>query len=218
MHPRSSVLPRALLVAILFAMIAAVSWPLRGPIYRGVAPAVAESSALSAVFSTLASYGLLILVATAGILALVNLLRNRAAFWRLVCGGVGVVVAYAASEGIKLLVTEQRPCRVWTVDTALACPAAGDWSWPSNHSVLAAAFATACLLAVRRVGWFTVPVALMIGISRLAVGVHYLHDGASGLALGTAVVAVSVVVLRPVVDRLPRRWVDAPSPESALVR
>jgi len=37
--------------------------------------------------------------------------------------------------------------------------------------------------------------------------VHYVHDVASGLALGAAVVALAVVALRPAVRRLPRALV-----------
>ncbi|MFD6894437.1 phosphatase PAP2 family protein, partial [Rhodococcus sp. NPDC060086] len=122
----------------------------------------------------------------------------------LATGGIGVVGAYLLSEVIKLMVTEERPCRVLDVDTIMSCPEVGDWSWPSNHSVIAAAFATACIIALPRAAWLAVPMAVLIAFSRVAAGVHYVHDVASGLALGTAVVALVVVVLQPVGRRLPR--------------
>ncbi|WP_280194112.1 phosphatase PAP2 family protein [Nocardia farcinica] len=81
-------------------------------------------------------------------------------------------------------------------------PAAGDWSWPSNHAVLAAAFATACVLAAPRVAWFAVPVALAVAAARVGAGVHYVHDVLSGLALGVVVVALVVALIRPSLDRL----------------
>ncbi|GAB6936924.1 phosphatase PAP2 family protein [Isoptericola variabilis] len=205
-HRSSPVLPRALPAAGLLALVAALAWPVRADVYRAVAPAVAGASTPAAVAAGVASFGLLALVALAGVLAVRSFLRDRAAFWRLASGGVGVIAAYLLSEALKVLVTEERPCRVWDVPTALVCPEVGDWSWPSNHSVLAAALATACIVAVPRAAWFAVPAALLVGVSRLAAGVHYLHDVAAGLALGVLVVSLAVVGLRPLVARLPRAW------------
>ena len=196
---RPSALPAAaLLVAGVLALVAAVTWPLREAIYVTVAPAVATSPVAATVAGTVAERGPLLLVVLAAVLAVVTVLRDRAAFWTLVVGGVGVIGAYLLSAGVKLLVAEQRPCQVWQVPTALSCPAVGDWSWPSNHSLVAAAFATACILAVPRTAWLAVPVALLSGLARLAAGVHYLHDVASGLALGTALVALVVLLGRAI--------------------
>src|SRR5699024_2180650 len=196
---RLSALPAtALLVAGVLALVAVVTWPLREEIYVTVAPAVATSPVAATVAGTVAERGPLLLVVLAAVLAVVTVLRDRAAFWTLVVGGVGVIGAYLLSAAVKLLVAEQRPCQVWQVPTTLSCPAVGDWSWPSNHSLVAAAFATACILAVPRTAWLAVPVALLSGLARLAAGVHYLHDVASGLALGTAVVALVVLLGRAI--------------------
>ena len=54
-----------------------------------------------------------------------------------------VVVAYGVDLGVKLLVREDRPCRSLRVVTLEACPAPGDWSFPSNHAAIAAAAAIA---------------------------------------------------------------------------
>lgn len=190
-------------MAGLLALVAVLAWPLRADVYQTVAPSVADAPVAAALAAGLATYGLLVLVALAGILAVRTFHRDRAAFWRLAGGGVGVISAYLLSELLKVMVTEERPCRVWDVPTALVCPGVGDWSWPSNHSVVAAAFAAACIIAVPRTAWLAVPVALLVALARLAAGVHYLHDVGSGLALGTAVVAVGTVLLRPVIARLP---------------
>src|SRR5699024_2357425 len=77
----------------------------------------------------------------------------------------------------------------------------GDWSWPSNHAVLAAAFATACILVVPRLAWFALPLALAIAASRVAAGVHYVHDVLSVPALGARVAAAVVAAAAPVLDR-----------------
>src|SRR5699024_12293976 len=96
---------------------------------------------------------------------------------------------------------EPRPCSVVDTATVLSCPGSGDWSWPSNHAVLAAAFATACILVVPRLAWFALPLALAIAASPVAAGVHYVPDVPSGLALGALVVAAVVAAASPVLDR-----------------
>lgn len=198
-----SVLLRALPVAGVFALLAGITWPFQAAIYRSVAPSVAAAPVGSVLAGAFAQYGPLLLVALAAVLAAGSLVRERAVFCRLVSGGVGVLGAYLLSELVKLLVTEERPCRAWDVETVLACPGVGDWSWPSSHSTVAAALAAACIIAAPRTAWFAVPAAVLAGAARLAAGVHYLHDVASGLALGTVVVALVVVLLDPWMARLP---------------
>ncbi|MFI6644511.1 phosphatase PAP2 family protein [Streptomyces sp. NPDC050504] len=105
-------------------------------------------------------------------------------------------VAYVGSEALKSVVDEDRPCRA-VADAAaplVACPPVGDWSFPSNHATIAGAAAVALLLVRPRLGWLTVPMALLMGFSRVFVGVHYPHDVAVGLAFGAVVAAVGVAV------------------------
>jgi len=117
-----------------------------------------------------------------------GLLRLAAAL----TAGFGVVLAYAASELTKLLVSELRPCHNFEIATIAACPAVGDWAWPSNHATLAGALATSVVLLAPRLGTLAVCAAVAVAAARVLVGVHYLHDVAAGLALGTLVVLVVV--------------------------
>ncbi|MZD04740.1 phosphatase PAP2 family protein [Streptomyces sp. SID5785] len=107
---------------------------------------------------------------------------------------LGTAVAYVASELIKSGIDEERPCRAVSgaLPSLIDCPAYGDWSFPSNHATIAAGAAVGLALAWRRIGLLTVPMALMMAFSRVFVGVHYPHDVAAGLLLGT-VVALLVV-------------------------
>jgi undecaprenyl-diphosphatase len=104
---------------------------------------------------------------------------------RAVLAGAGVVVAYAISEVIKLVVQEERPCR--TAPSLAECPEPGDWSFPSNHSVIAGASAMAIWALHRTLGWVAAICALAAAASRVIVGVHYVHDVLAGLALGALV-------------------------------
>ncbi|WP_219825657.1 phosphatase PAP2 family protein [Nonomuraea typhae] len=120
-------------------------------------------------------------------------------------GPVGVVAAYVVSEIVKLLVREERPCR--GIITVAACPPPGDWSFPSNHSVVAAGAAGALILAWRALAWVVLPLAAIMAFSRVFVGAHYPHDVAAGFALG--------LVLAPLVAML---CVGAVTPLVKLVR
>ncbi len=120
---------------------------------------------------------------------------------------VVTVVAYAVSEVAKSFLREERPCRaVAGVVTLAPCPATGDWSFPSNHATIAAAAAVALVLAWRRLAWLVVPLALLLGLTRVYLGMHYPHDVAAGLLLGGGVALLLGLVLAgplvPVVRRL----------------
>ncbi|MFE9395093.1 phosphatase PAP2 family protein [Streptomyces flavidovirens] len=106
-------------------------------------------------------------------------------------------VAYVASELLKSVVDEERPCRAVANAAAslVPCPPTGDWSFPSNHATIAGAAAVALAVAWRRLIVLTVPMALLMGLSRVFVGVHYPRDVVAGLLLGAAVTAVGVWAL-----------------------
>ncbi|MGW2094092.1 phosphatase PAP2 family protein [Promicromonospora sukumoe] len=179
-------LPVALGTVLILGAVALLTWPARAALFETVAGGTAASP-LASLAGLVADKGLLALVAVTAGLVLLTWFRDRPRFWLLAGAGLGVVAAYMASEAVKLLVTEERPCRVLDVATVLACPPPGDWSWPSNHSTIAGALATACLLVAPRLWPVLVPLALAVAGARAGAGVHYVHDVASGLALGVLV-------------------------------
>jgi undecaprenyl-diphosphatase len=182
-------------------MMAAAAFLVRNDVYTAVAGAAA-GSAMESVVGLVAETGVLVLVATAGLLAAWTWTRERHLFLILASAGVGVVGTYATSEVVKLVVAAQRPCQALGIETVLTCPAVGDWSWPSNHASIAGALATACILAAPRTAWLVIPVAALIAASRVAAGVQYAHDVLSGLALGVLGVTTAVIVLRQLTARL----------------
>jgi membrane-associated phospholipid phosphatase len=118
---------------------------------------------------------------------------------------VVVVVAYLANDVIKSLFDEQRPCQTLHTITVEACPALGDWSFPSNHSAIAAAAATTLVLCGGRLGRFVVPAALLMAASRVWVGAHYPHDVLVGLLVGVlAALPLTLLARRaaPAVERV----------------
>ncbi|MCK7626678.1 phosphatase PAP2 family protein [Streptomyces sp. RS10V-4] len=116
-----------------------------------------------------------------------------------------VVLAYVANDVVKSFFHEQRPCQTLHVVTVEPCPGLGDWSFPSNHSAIAASAAVALLLLDRRLGALAVPAALLMGASRVWVGAHYPHDVAVGLVVGVLVAALLMPLARraaPLVERV----------------
>lgn len=103
------------------------------------------------------------------------------------CVPLVVVAVFLVNDGVKSAVAEQRPCRTLHTATLEACPALGDYAFPSNHTAIAAAAAVALLLAWRRAGLYALPLALLMGASRVWIGVHYPHDVLAALALGALV-------------------------------
>ncbi|MFJ5233819.1 phosphatase PAP2 family protein [Kitasatospora sp. NPDC088391] len=134
-----------------------------------------------------------------------------AAMARALAAPVVVVVAYLVNSGLKSVVEEVRPCRqlpdTVTVET---CPGATDWSFPSNHAVIAFAAAAALWIADRRLGRIAALAAVLMGASRVWVGAHYPHDVLAGALVGV-LVAVPLTLLAaraaPLVDHLRAgRW------------
>ncbi|MER6361242.1 phosphatase PAP2 family protein [Kitasatospora sp. NPDC001527] len=124
---------------------------------------------------------------------------------RVLASPLVVLVAYAVNSGIKGLVEEVRPCAQLRVhDTLEACPGPGDWSFPSNHTVIAVAAAAALWFADRRIGAVAAVAAVLMGASRVWVGVHYPHDVLAGALVGLAVavpLALAAGAAGPLVDR-----------------
>ncbi|GAA3133749.1 phosphatase PAP2 family protein [Nonomuraea salmonea] len=111
-----------------------------------------------------------------------------------VAGPAGIVLAYVLSEVVKVLVKEDRPCR-GGIATIAACPPLDDWSFPSNHSVIAAGAAATLVLCWRALAWAVFPLAALMAFSRVFVGVHYPHDVAGGFLFGLALAPLFALLL-----------------------
>jgi undecaprenyl-diphosphatase len=107
-----------------------------------------------------------------------------------------VVVAFGVDAVLKVLVREDRPCRSLRVATLEACPAPGDWSFPSNHAAIAAAAAVALLFVSRRLGAVAVVAACAMAVSRVWVGAHYPHDVLAGVVVGAVAALLAMSALR----------------------
>ncbi|MFJ2157668.1 phosphatase PAP2 family protein [Streptomyces sp. NPDC087856] len=118
---------------------------------------------------------------------------------------VVVVAAFGIDSLLKSAVRESRPCQSLRVVTLEACPAQGDWSFPSNHATIAAAAAVALFFVSRRLGAVAAVAALAMALSRVWVGVHYPHDVVAGVAVGALLAFGAMALLRRRPESLARR-------------
>lgn len=120
------------------------------------------------------------------------------------------VLAFGVDSLLKLAVREDRPCRRLHVTVLEACPAPGDWSFPSNHAAIASAAAFALLLVSRRVGLVALAAAILMAASRVWVGVHYPHDVVIGFAVGALVALLATWAVRRKQSELATRLKHGP--------
>jgi len=136
---------------------------------------------------------------------------------------VVAIIAYVVNDAIKLVFAERRPCYRFPDAFRLEkCPALGDYSFPSNHTVVVFAMAVALLLVSRALGIWALIAAAVMGISRVYVGAHYPHDVAAGIIVGVMAGYIAAILLRryatPLVTKLstgPLRPVLTTAPPAA---
>jgi undecaprenyl-diphosphatase len=151
--------------------------------YRDMVALARDTTWLNGVVGWWSDYGLLLFLA----LAAVGFWRTRS-LSRTLWVPSAIVVAFALNSLLKIAVGEQRPCRVLPVGhIAAACPPLGDYSFPSNHAVLAGAAAMAVWALDRRLGVVAAVNAVVIAAARVYIGVHYPHDVVAGLLVGALI-------------------------------
>ena len=136
--------------------------------------------------TALGSVTLVVLISTVALCVLL-LLKDRMAALQLVAASVGAGILTSA---VKNYIDRPRPEEVTQLIQV------SGFSYPSGHSLAAASlYLTVAILVCRhpqRTGHqiailtMTVAIILLVGVSRIYLGVHYPSDVASGISLGTA--------------------------------
>lgn len=115
--------------------------------------------------------------------------------WCVIMVALTVGVAdLATNRVIKPLVGRVRPCHALP-DCVLRIPCPEGPSFPSSHAVNMSALATVLTVCYRRWWWLWWCAALLVGYSRIYVGVHYPSDVLAGWCIG-ALIALLIEKIR----------------------
>lgn len=114
---------------------------------------------------------------------------------------LGALTALWVNQFLVALVAEPRPYTAQPHVLVLVSRSS-DYSFPSDHAVVAGAVAVGVLLADRRLGLLTAVLAVLMACARVYVGAHFPLDVAAGLVVGGVVAVLFYVLARPVILRL----------------
>jgi membrane-associated phospholipid phosphatase len=158
-----------------------------------------RTDALNAFFEGYTGLGQWFVLAAASLVAVVALAataRRREAFFLFIV----MTVSPLLNLLLKLLFTRGRP----PVDQALV--QAGGYAFPSGHAMSSATFALALVVIAWPTRWrvpatiLAATFALLMGASRVYLGVHWLTDVLAGWAMAAAIVTGTVLVMDAVGD------------------
>jgi len=113
-----------------------------------------------------------------------------------VLAGVSALISLGINHFVSQAVARTRPCHVPTLHVHSLLTCASDYSFPSDHAVIAGALAMGLLLFDVRWGALAWLLALLLAFSRVYVGVHFPGDVVAGLLMGAAIAAIIFFVLR----------------------
>ena len=104
---------------------------------------------------------------------------------------VGVLVGNVC---LKNLIARSRPCWLEQVPLLIANPS--DYSFPSGHTLASVIGAFMLTAANRKFGAAAIPLAALIGFSRLYLYVHFPSDVLASVVLGTAIGMATTYIMK----------------------
>ncbi|PAF31475.1 hypothetical protein CHI14_13250 [Paenibacillus sp. 7516] len=147
---------------------------------------------------TAAEYAVWIMIALLVIVwFLGNPAKQRIVFYACVASIVALVLA---KWGISPAVGHPRPFVEGNVHQLV--PHVPDPSFPSKHASFVFALAAASFFIGRRFGWWMLLLAVLTGVSRVYVGVHYPGDILGGFILGS-LISVILITTRNYTKSIP---------------
>jgi undecaprenyl-diphosphatase len=119
-----------------------------------------------------------------------------------VSGLLAAALALGVNQVISHLWDRPRPFAAHAAGTHLLAAPSPDPSFPSDHAAAAFAIAFAVLAFSRRAGVVFLALALLIGLSRIALGLHDPSDVVAGAMVGWGAALVVTRLGRGRLDRL----------------
>lgn len=147
-----------------------------------------------------------------------------AALW----AAAATVLAVALNQLLVGAFAQSRPYTDLT-DILVLAQRSSDYSFPSDHAVMAGAAAAGLFLVSRRLGTLAAAAAALMAFARVYIAAHYPHDVAAGLLFGAAVTLtgwwllarplttlttrLTATPLRPLLTAKPPATTTRPAPE-----
>lgn len=103
------------------------------------------------------------------------------------------LVALICYKLLKNVACRARPCVIVSGVRRCVDPL-DEWSFPSGHVLHAAAFSTVAMAYYPALVFVFIPLLVLIGISRIALGLHYPSDVLAGAAIGAAISLGSLAI------------------------
>ena len=122
---------------------------------------------------------------------------------------LGVLLAVLLNQPLGHQVHEARPYAVLPHVTVLVARTQ-DFSFPSDHAVMAGAAAAGILLLHRGLGLVATAAAVLMAFSRVYVGAHFPLDVVAGLLFGALVAVLGYLLVRPVIVGAVERLANTP--------
>lgn len=119
--------------------------------------------------------------------------RGRVAAFLIV--PVLILTDQVSASYLKPLVARLRPCHALS-DVRLLVNCGGKYAFPSSHATNIAGFATLFTLIYRKYWYWFWSIALLIGFSRIYVGVHYPGDVLGGFLIGATLALIVYYLYR----------------------
>lgn len=113
----------------------------------------------------------------------------------------GTLLAAGLNQPIVNWVSEPRPYTTLPHVLVLVSRSS-DYSFPSDHAVMAGAVAAGVFVVNRRLGLVTGLAAILMGLARVYVGAHYPGDVLVGLLFGAIVTLAAYSLVRRPLERL----------------
>ncbi|GEM_PF-364115 len=95
---------------------------------------------------------------------------------------LAMLLALIICFAIKYIVQIPRPCMLDPAYNKIYCPTAPDFSFPSGHTAITSAFLASQVGAPAFLPFFVIN--LLMGFSRINLGVHFLNDVLAGFVVG----------------------------------
>jgi len=135
-----------------------------------------------------------------GIIIAVVLIAGYVVAWTrsvlpLAAGAAAAGAAWALANAAKVIANRPRPYQV-VADAVLRQPPAHGTSFPSSHTAVTVAVVIALVpFLPRALAWVAIAYAVLVGWSRVYLGVHYPLDVLAGAGIGMAVGGLVLLAL-----------------------